>query len=974
MVHKKKLLTRSIALALAGVSMNAMAQEALAIQEVVVTGIRGSLERSMDMKRYASGVIDGISAEDIGKMPDTNLAEALQRITGVSIDRQNGEGSRVTVRGFGPDFNLVTLNGRQMPSANVEDTAASSSRSFDFANLAAESVSGVEVYKTGKASLTTGGIGSLINIKTARPLNNPDGIASVSVKLHADSSNDEGSDTTPELSGIFSQTFADDTIGISISASVSERDSGYNKAHTGGGWFTIPGDQGDWGSVPANSPDFTNAPQAGDIYAVPRTIDYEFNQIQRERTNAQLTLQWAPSSDITATLDYTYSELDVETQRHEMGAWFNGVPQSGEFTQGTGNGSIVAPVIYTDGTGADITFATGEWGRVSENNSIGLNVEWNASDNLSLVFDYHNSDAENGAKDDRGTANKIAGVQFNRLSTTVDYSQDVPVTSFEYIDGQGFDPALMQTSGNSFRNSYMKHDIEQAKIDGQYTFDDSTLQSVDFGISVLESTNRSAYSAHDNGTWGGYATPADYDDGLFTPKDLSSQFDQLSGSSNPNFEANYYETDFQGARDAIAAIAIANGDDLGACGPVLCADPNFTTDRTTTEDQTSLYVQANFAWEGAGMPMNASWGLRYEDTDVKSTAMVPIYNRITWESDNEFTAIFDDVGTTSGEGSYDYLLPNIDFDVSVTDDLVLRASASKTLSRPSYADLQGGRSVNNPVRLDGGTGSQGNPALAPFVSNNMDLSAEFYYGEGSYVSVGFYQKNVENFIGTTTVNDTVFDLAHPGQGDRYDAAVIATGSTDNAVVRAYMEGEHGTPLTGDASLGDPSAVFSLTTPVNARDASIDGLEIAVQHMFGDSGFGLVANMTTVNGDIEYDNFNTNKGAGAENQFALLGLSDSANLIGFYDKDGIQARIAYNWRDDFLTATVDGNNERNPVYTEGFGQIDISLSYDVTEDFSVSAEGINITNETQRLYGRHPNMVIGAIQTGARYSVGARYKF
>jgi outer membrane receptor for ferrienterochelin and colicin len=106
MVHKKKLLTRSIALALAGVSINAMAEEALAIQEVVVTGIRGSLERSMDMKRYASGVLDGISAEDIGKMPDTNLAEALQRITGVSIDRQNGEGSRVTVRGFGPDFNF----------------------------------------------------------------------------------------------------------------------------------------------------------------------------------------------------------------------------------------------------------------------------------------------------------------------------------------------------------------------------------------------------------------------------------------------------------------------------------------------------------------------------------------------------------------------------------------------------------------------------------------------------------------------------------------------------------------------------------------------------------------------------------------------------------------------------------------------------------------------------------------------------
>jgi TonB-dependent receptor len=189
-----------------------------------------------------------------------------------------------------------------------------------------------------------------------------------------------------------------------------------------------------------------------------------------------------------------------------------------------------------------------------------------------------------------------------------------------------------------------------------------------------------------------------------------------------------------------------------------------------------------------------------------------------------------------------------------------------------------------------------------------------------------------------------------------------------------MESLYGAPVVGDAAQGDPSTVFSLITPTNVEEATIDGWEVALQHMFGESGFGVLLNYTSVDGDIEYDDFNTNKGEGVENQFALLGLSDSYNAIAFYDNYGFQARVAYNWRDDFLTDTLDGNNERNPVYTEEYGQWDINLSYQINDSFSVLAEGINITDETQRLYSRHENMVIGAIQNGARYSLGVRYQF
>src|SRR5689334_11022282 len=174
------------------------------LDEVVVTGLRGSLKASMETKRDAIGVVDAINAEDIGKFPDTNLAESLQRITGVSIDRRNGEGALVTARGFGPQFNLVTLNGRQMPGADAYgngDTVTSGqgagTRSFNFANLSSEAISAVEVYKTGRADISTGGIGAVVNIKTARPLDSDGTVFNVGVKATRDESAPFDNEITP---------------------------------------------------------------------------------------------------------------------------------------------------------------------------------------------------------------------------------------------------------------------------------------------------------------------------------------------------------------------------------------------------------------------------------------------------------------------------------------------------------------------------------------------------------------------------------------------------------------------------------------------------------------------------------------------------------------------------------------------------------------------------------------------------------
>ncbi|HZV64886.1 MAG TPA: TonB-dependent receptor plug domain-containing protein, partial [Telluria sp.] len=204
------------------------------LQTVVVTGLRNSLGSSMNLKRNSDGIVDGIVAEDIGKFPDTNLAEALQRISGVSIDRSMGEGSKVTVRGVGPDFNMVLLNGRQMATSNLNDL---NGRAFDFANLASEAISQIQVYKTSRAETPTGGIGATLNVMTARPLERPGLYSSIGVKAVNDTSNNNlpgdvkaSKSTTPEISGIYSNTFADGKFGVAVSASYQERNLGFNTA------------------------------------------------------------------------------------------------------------------------------------------------------------------------------------------------------------------------------------------------------------------------------------------------------------------------------------------------------------------------------------------------------------------------------------------------------------------------------------------------------------------------------------------------------------------------------------------------------------------------------------------------------------------------------------------------------------------------------------------------------------------------
>ena len=959
-----------------GTALAQTAPAAEGTQTIVVKGIRSSLESSLDLKRNGQGVVDGISAEDIGKFPDTNLAESLQRISGVSIDRSIGEGSKVTVRGVGPDFNLVLLNGRQMPTSSIADTGPSNSRAFDFANLASEAIAGIEVYKTSRSSTPTGGIGATINIKTARPFDNPGLHSNIGIKGVADISNGrlpdalQGNSVTPEVSGIYSNTFAGGKFGVSLTGSYQERSLGYNQAAVGGGWIPAQGNAGLLASA-RNAPaaDITNKPKATDLYSVPQNLIYSVNSVQRQRTNGQLALQYAPADNVKTTLDFTYSENKIQNKRNELSAWFNFGPSSSSWT----DGPIASPKFYSEtigvstsplakGTLQDIAMAGADYATKNQNRSTGFNLEWKASNRLKLDFDLHKSTATSGADSPYGSNAVIGTASFNRATTAVDFTNDFPVLS---IYNSPSDASLMRVTGSSFRNSYMKAEVEQAQLKGGFKItDDSRL---DFGVGLNKVNNRSAYSDVTDNDWGGTQSKnSDYPDNVWRPDTIRPYFSKISGSSSPALYNEFYTWDFGTVRN-LAIAATGNPARFQA-------DSNFQTDRRVLEKSQSAYLQYNKDWDLA-MPVRAAIGLRYEKTDITATALVPTATGFTWDANNEFTVQKAGTDFTTLKGNYSNLLPSIDVDVEVTHNTKLRASYGESIGRPGWGDIQGGQTLTNLARAEGGNGTQGNPGLKPLKSKNFDLSFEWYYAKASFAAVGYFRKNIANYVGVTQVDATPFNLHTPYKGSLWLEAVAARcADEDPTCIRTYIfekyDGQKGVDATTKKITGqpnDPIVNFRITTPANQQAASLSGWEFNWQHMFGRTGFGMSANYTLVNSGLKYDNNSVGE------QFALEGLSDSANLVAFYEDAKWQIRGAYNWRGEFLAGRFDGKGP-NPVYTEAYGQLDINVSYKWNDQLTLQAEVINANDGVQRLHGRAKEQVLYVSQTGPRYMFGARYKF
>jgi TonB-dependent receptor len=883
------------------------------IEVIQVTGMLSSLKRAMADKKEASGVSDGIAAEDLGKFPDLNVAESLQRITGVSIDRSGGEGQAVTVRGFGPQFNTVLVNGRQVATD-------SPGREFNFDVLAADQITGANVYKTGTSTFQEGGIGGTINVTTARPFDYTGFNLAGSLKGMYESLSEE---VSPAASLLVSNTFDEDRLGVLLAVSHSERDVQINRIETAG-WRS--------GQTIQNRDEvlYTNA-------YIPRNWDQIIDNQERTRTNGSLVLQYAPTDEVNITVDGFVSKFEVNSVATDLASWFE--PDrvgSATIDEATGTLTSFTQEIGIHGSNG----ATGSGDPASDfvshtrnsrdttNKGLGINVEWDINDQLKSTFDFSTSTAEN----DRAGKDR-----FNVIGIINNYEFDgtgaLPTVRHDGFENGNLPSAsLSRLHYNEKGNKYTDEDeITEFKADFVYQSDSDVFETAQFGIYRQEREKSSFREFGNQCEFCGYGTAA--------PNELLG------------FESFTAENYFSGLIDTFYAYdGDAYVDYLEDQGfPI---ETTLQADRyTIKEDITSLYVDFSFGYDLGEMPLTVNFGARYSTTDVEAVAIQADISDVVATTDNTlFSNEFGPEREISQSGSYSNLLPSLNVKLEIEEDMILRFAVYDSLTRPTMSQLSPATTFNEPRRQNL-TAQGGNQNLKPFKSENWDISYEWYYDDASSFTFALFNKEVDDFIITLSGEET-FTMSDRVGPDFNCADPLCTGTAlDNA------------ELVGQ------SEVYKVTRPQNGQAASVTGYEIALTHVF-ENGFGFTANATVVDSDVSL-------GADTTQSFALEGLGDSQNIIAFYEADNWQARIAYNNREGFLRYldnSAASGSTGEPVNTETFSQWDISASYDVNENVSVFFEGINITEEELVQTGRFANQIYSVEDNGSRYAIGVRGKF
>ncbi|MBU8976716.1 MULTISPECIES: TonB-dependent receptor [unclassified Lysobacter] len=1018
----------------APVAQQRQSDEATTLDSVVVTGLRNSLNQSMELKRESAGVVDAISSEDIGKFPDTNLAESLQRITGISIERRDGEGAQVTARGFGPQFNMVTLNGRTIPGADAFGAPGQvpiggidgGTRAFNFAQLASEAIDTLVVYKTGRANISSGGIGATIDIQTDRPFAHSGLVASAGAKAVYDESQPFDSDITPEVSGIFSYTNDDKTWGVGLSAS-------YQKRHGG----SVQSTENAWnmqrwtGTDPALRPDavLVNAPAIGQLYGMPNDLRYAFADFERERINGQAVLQFAPTDALQFTLDYTYSSNEITEDRGEQTIWLQRANSFSHLTFDT-NEAVATPVYLRDIVGTkDFGYEQQRQEQEYKLDSLGFNAKWDVTERFRMSFDGHNTTSKSLPNDPTtggsstffsiaGTNNCTVGPYCGgNWAQELWFNNGLPIGARTWFANPAAaasntggvvnpDFPVEQIGSQVLRINYQRQETEitQGRIDGEYNFDEGRLQ---FGVdsSRTEMTRKQATEAYSTlGDWG--VANTGNEPGLaelLRPVDIVGMFDDFSapGAARGAWRGN------------ATAGALWAGDFYGATTRY---NPQLAADNKIKEDTDAAYAQIELDGTLGGMTTNTRIGVRYEKTYLTSTSQVATPSAIQWQANNDFRILrSDDQQPFSETHSYDYVLPNLDFSIDITDEIKGRASFSKTIARAPYNNLYAGPTPNQPtgsILINPSTRAGGdaqNPALDPLESDNLDLAIEWYFADASFVSVTFWNKDVKNFIGTSVVREPLYGLTDPTSGPDAQAALAfltgaqcaaqvtaaggdlaqACSANDTALFTAVamlrnagatgglaaydgssaqtLAMENAYDLVGEAD--DPLYEFDVNRPVNQNSANLHGWEMGGQYFFGESGFGIYANYTLVDGDVAFDNTVIER-----DQFALLGLSDTANVMFMYEKFGWSVRLAWNWRDEYLIAANQNGSNRNPYYVEEYEQWDLGVNYTLNDNWQFGLEAINLTGEDVRWHGRSEKQIIKLVDQSPRYMLGVRYRF
>ncbi|MGH3406359.1 MAG: TonB-dependent receptor [Streptosporangiaceae bacterium] len=972
------------------------------LQEIVVTGIRGSLERALQIKKESLGVVDAMSAEQIGEFPDSDIGEAVARLPGVTVNRGSlnyssaagaptatGRVQGLNVDGFGGSFNEVLIEGRQIASGNGQ--------TFDFSDFSSIYVGEIDVMKTPDMSLSSGNIASTTNVKFPNPFDNPG--------LHVEGYYQEDMNTnsgqgTPNFGALWSDTSDDGKFGLLLDGDYL--DDQYKNQHQ-----DIVGWKGDTSfacsSLAANYTTAfgsTDCPNTGAAQAAidkadlaanpnyvapnskvpvwyPQDMAMYLEYIDSIRRDARASVQWHPTDNVLVTLDDNYSSDDERDQRYQRSTWFGGFPDATLDANGTVTSFMNTGPTDFNSFVADQYIVT---------NTPGINVLWDVNDNWTAELDadqsesqynpngdYTDIDADTGYGD---TTNEYTGgLTLNNNSNVLPYWSAVgpnttaaggsAVISSDY---NGLSPFVVGSHDLPVAIQENSDKINEAKIDATW-HGGST--KVNFGVQYLDDLwNSSQWSTFQNNywqIWGGYgpasdpgATAKSPAQGVTLPASLFSTVS--TGSWMPGYSG---QGNLPGSILAYNPYAVLNylltqPADSGwkpQPGYPVWSGVNdgfpaaFQPGSQQHVDRTnySPFVVTTHDFDLGSMTLNTRLGLRWQKTDEEIAGIAAPLVGMGWEGAADPTAYTFPTGANTWtviHKSYSYFLPALDLNLMVTPNFKLRFDVSRTASAPPNGSLIPNTTYGGRVNALGATGD--NPDLMPYTSDNFLLGAEWYYAPNDYLSGEAFFKDVKNFPTSSVVDVTVPGIIDPAPC-------------------SYS----GTATFTDANCGKP-AVFAESTVTNAGKADVDGIEVTWQQMLW-LGFGMQINGTYVHTNGNFDNYST-----TSNQFAVTGLGNSANFIGFYQAHGLEARLALQWQgNQLLTLGQEQGGAafgNEPVYLAAATELDFSTQYNVTKHLQVYFDATNLTDSIYHTYGRFSDQTLNLINYGRNFSLGVRAKF
>ena len=710
MFQRRSNLIRSAVLAAlaghAGVSYGQQAAASNDLEEVVVTGIRSSYKASLETKREEIAVVDAITAEDVTKFPDKNLAEALQRVPGVTLNREFGEGERINIRGTDDSLTKMLLNGHSLATADwfVLDQL-NSTRSFNYLMLPADIIGQVKVFKTQEADLEEGGIGGTVDVITRKPLDLE--ALTLSGSLQGAYS-DLADKTEPQASALVSWKNSDSTFGVLAAAVYQKRSVRRDGVEVLGYFDADPG--------------------AAELLA-PSLIGSALFQQVRERTGGNIAFQFRPGDSFEATLTGLYSKFDGDNLNENFLTWGSrALANGGTLTNTTVvNGTAVAGTMEsrrnaTTGALEDFGAVYDAIDRFAKTDTMNadLDVNWKPGDDWAFHFEVGRTEAN-------GDTEAQPFVEFGApASFDYDLRGKAPQVHFNNIDPTV--PSDMQFIFSSLHEILNEDTETYAYADADRKLEWGALDSIKFGAKYTDHDRSLRFNAT---TYGGFhvpinTLPATDFAGAQTPGDF---LDAIAGAGTLT---QYWQVN----RNEVERILFENF--RNGPGRVLYPQQSFSI----AENVGGAYLMANFKgdrWRG-------NLGVRYVRTDQTSNGYVV-------SPTGSIPNPYGNYDPISVDRTYDNVLPSLNFAYDISKDLVGRFAAAKVMTRPDFTDIAPRASLN-PGAL---TGQTGNPNLDPFEADQYDVSLEWYHGEDAAIVGALFYKDIKSFI-TDSVTTQNFNI------------------------------------------------------------------------------------------------------------------------------------------------------------------------------------------------------------------------